>query len=123
MRTYFKFKLTAKLFIDAELSLHEIDTSLIKLLKYFAPFGPKNMRPVFISKNLQVVGTPSILRNNHLKFKVRQNGCVMDAIGFGMGDLYYRISPGESNLDIAYIVEENDYMGQSIIQLRLKDLR
>ena len=115
--------LTSKLYVDAELKLTEIDARLVKLLKYFAPFGPQNMRPIFISKNLHVVGSPSVVGNNHLKFKVRQDGRIMDAIGFGMGDLIYRIAPGEANLDIAYVIDENEFMGQTTIQLRLKDLR
>lgn len=115
--------LTSKLNIEAELKLGEIDARLVKLLKYFAPFGPQNMRPVFMSTNLRVLGSPTVVGKNHLRFKVRQDGKVMDAIGFGMGDLLYRIAPGEANLDIAYVIDENEYMGQNTIQLRIKDLR
>ena len=93
------------------------------MLKLFAPFGPQNMRPVFVSRNLQVVGSPSIVGRNHLKFKVRQHKKVFDVIGFNMGDLFYRIGPGESHLDLAYVIEENEYMGRKTVQLRAKDLR
>ncbi len=89
----------------------------------FAPFGPQNMRPVFVSNNVQVVGTPSIVGVNHLRFRIRQDNCVLDVIGFGMGELLYRLTPGDTNLDIAYIIEENEYMGRKSIQLRVKDLR
>ena len=109
--------------IDAMIQLDDIDASFIKLLKLFAPFGPNNMRPIFMSRFLQVVGSPTIVGKNHLKFKVRQNTKVFDVIGFNMGDLYYRISPGEPNLDLAYVIEENEYMGRKTIQLRAKDLR
>jgi len=115
--------LIPKLSIDAELPLSQINEKFVKLLKKFAPFGPHNMRPVFVSRNLQVVGTPIIVGKNHLKFKVRQNGCVLDVIGFNMGELFYRLSPGESNLDLAYVIEENEFMGRKTIQLRAKDLR
>jgi len=115
--------LIPKLSIDAELPLSQINEKFVKLLQKFAPFGPHNMRPVFVSRNLQVVGTPIIVGKNHLKFKVRQNGCVLDVIGFNMGELFYRLSPGESNLDLAYVIEENEFMGRKTIQLRAKDLR
>jgi single-stranded-DNA-specific exonuclease len=115
--------LVPTLSIDAEIQLDDIDQSFIKLLKLFAPFGPHNMRPVFVSRFLQVVGSPTIVGRNHLKFKVRQASKVFDVIGFNMGELYYRISPGEANLDLAYVVEENEYMGRKTIQLRAKDLR
>ena len=81
------------------------------------------MRPVFMSRNLQVVGVPQIVGTNHLKFKVRQNGVVIDAIGFNLGDLIYRLEPGEDNLDIVYGLEENEYMGRKTLQIRVKDLR
>jgi single-stranded-DNA-specific exonuclease len=81
------------------------------------------MRPVFISQNLQVVGSPRLVGKNHLKFKVRQGGKVFDAIGFDLGQLKYRLCPGESNLDMVYVIEENHYNEQTKIQLRVKDLR
>jgi len=115
--------LSPKLRIESEIRLGEINGRLFKYLKLLAPFGPQNMRPVFLSQKLQVVGTPTIVGNNHLKFKVRQDGVVLDAIGFNLGDLIYRIEPGESNLDMAYVIEENTYQGRTTLQLRVKDLR
>lgn len=123
-----KEKLTAdmlvpKLNIDCEIDLNEINPRFVQLLKMMAPFGPQNLRPVLLSRNLQVVGTPGIVGKNHLKFKVQQNGVVIDAIGFNLGDKLYRLTPGEKNLDLAYVVEENEYMGRTTLQLRIKDLR
>ncbi len=116
-------QLVPRLTIDAEISLSEIDAMFLKLLRFFAPFGPHNMRPVFVSKNLQVVGTPTLVGANHLKFKVRQSDQVFDVIGFGMGALAYRVRSGENNLDLAYVIEENEWMGRKVIQLRAKDIR
>lgn len=115
--------LIPKLSIEDEIRLGDIDHRMLKLLDLFAPFGPNNMRPVFASRNLQVVGTPIVVGSNHLRFKVRQDDRILDAIGFNLGNLLYRIAPGEKNLDIAYILEENEYMGRKTIQLRLKALR
>jgi len=115
--------LIPKVWIDSRISLSEIDEKLMALLKRFAPFGPKNMRPVFLTRNLEVVGTPRIVGTNHLKLKVRQDGIALDAIGFNMADLLYRIDSGGKNLDILYYIEENTWQGQTTLQLRLKDLR
>jgi len=115
--------LIPKLWIDAELRLNEIDGLLIKLLKRMAPFGPQNMRPIFMTRGLQVVGTPAIVGGNHLKFKVRQDGVVFDAIGFNMGDLNYRISPGANDLEMVYAIDENEWNGRTTTQLKVKDLR
>jgi len=115
--------LVPKLQIDCEIQLDDINEQFVRLLKLMAPFGPQNMRPVFLSRNLQVVGTPSIVGSNHLKFKVRQNNMIIDAIGFNLGDKLYRISPGEKNLDMVYVIEENEFLGRTTLQLRIKDLR
>lgn len=115
--------LCPKLRIESEIRLGDINSRLYKFLKLLAPFGPQNMRPVFLSQKLQVVGTPMVVGNNHLKFKVRQDGVILDAIGFNLGDLIYRIEPGANNLDMAYVIEENTYLGRTSLQLRVKDLR
>lgn len=109
--------------IDGEISLSEIDDRLYRLLNLFAPFGPQNMKPVLVSRDVEVVGTPRIVGNNHLKFRVRQKGRIFEAIGFGMGDLLYRIAPGEPNLDMAYVLEKNEWEGNSRFQLRIRDLK
>jgi single-stranded-DNA-specific exonuclease len=112
-----------KIWVDAEIMLPEITDKLVRLMNLFAPFGPQNMRPVFLSRNLNVVGSPRVVGKNHLKFKVRQGGEVYDAIGFDLGDLMYRLSPGDGKLDMVFVVEENHWNDEIRIQLRVKDLR
>ncbi|MCI0512657.1 single-stranded-DNA-specific exonuclease RecJ [candidate division KSB1 bacterium] len=114
--------LVQKLRIDSELRLGQIDGKFLNIIKQFAPFGPQNMRPVFVARNLEVVGTPSIVGKNHLKFKVRHDSATMDAIGFNLGHLIYRLAPGEKNLDMAFVIDENTWLGRTIVQLRVKDL-
>lgn len=115
--------ITPKLWIDSEVRFKEITGQLIRLINRMAPFGPQNMRPLFLSKGLQVVGNPSVVGKNHLKFKVKQDGIVMDAIGFDLGEKIYRISPGEQNVEMVYVIDENKYQGRKSIQLRVKDIR
>ena len=114
--------LVKKIIYDGEIKLSDIDERFVKILHYFAPFGPRNMRPVFKSSNLNVVGSPRIVGKNHLKFKVSQDGAVFDAIGFDLGNLLYRLSPGEKNMELLYVVEENVWNGRTQVQLRVKDL-
>jgi single-stranded-DNA-specific exonuclease len=114
--------LIPKLRIDSEIRLSQIDAKFIRLIKQFGPFGPQNMRPVFIARNLEVVGTPSVVGRNHLRFKVRQDSLVMDAIAFNLAHLKYRLAPGEKNLNMAFVIEENEFSGRVTIQLRVKDM-
>ena len=121
---------TPEIRIDLEITLSEITPWFIKLLREFAPFGPNNTRPTFLTRNLEVAGSPRIVGRNHLRFRVRQNGVVFDAIGFGLGEHIPRIPVGRRDLDCVYTVEENEWnapagsrSGDPIPQLKIKDLR
>jgi len=118
-----KEDLIQRIWVDQEVDLPEITDSTVQILNSFAPFGPQNMRPVFLTRNVQVVGTPRVVGKNHLKFRVRQGDRIFEAIGFNLGAFFYRLTPGENNLDLVYVVEENNWNGQNKVQLRVKDLR
>lgn len=116
--------------IDTEISLADITPRFMRILKELAPFGPGNPVPVFLCRDLEVVGSPRIVGKNHLKFRVRQQGAVIDAIGFGLGDLLDRIPTGRTGLDCVVTVEENTWVsasgtraGNGLPQLKVKDLR
>ncbi|MBT7616679.1 MAG: single-stranded-DNA-specific exonuclease RecJ, partial [Calditrichaeota bacterium] len=86
------------------------------------PFGPHNRHPQFVSYNLSVVGTPRIVGNNHLKFKVSQNGAVIEAIAFNRGEDIKRLQTNRI-VDLIYTIEENTWMDRSNLQLKIVDLR
>ncbi|HEX37489.1 MAG TPA: single-stranded-DNA-specific exonuclease RecJ [Candidatus Cloacimonetes bacterium] len=105
-----------------EINLQDIDEELIKWLKMFAPFGPGNMNPIFMSTDVMVVGYPYTVGMNHLKIKGKQKEKTLDMIGFNMGDLVPFLKKG-SKIDIAYSLEENNWQNISKIQGKLKDIR
>lgn len=113
-----------ELTIDGEIDLEHIDLRFWKLLTQFEPFGPGNLRPVFVSRDICIEGVPTIVGNGHLKMKVSQNGSgVFDAIGFNMHDFLPAIrNCDDNNIDIAYVLEENFWNGRRSIQMRLKDI-
>ncbi len=118
-----------ELSIDTEITLSDVTPRFARILNEFAPFGPGNMRPTFVARNLEVVGSPRVVGKNHLRFKVRQNGNIVDAIGFGLGDLIDRVAQGRQNTECVFCVEQNDYHpagtrpGEPTIQLKIKDVR
>jgi single-stranded-DNA-specific exonuclease len=115
--------------IDSELNLNQIDDEFYEYLSKMAPFGPGNLMPVFVSRNLQTYGTSRVLKNEHLKFYVQQrnepgennNFRVMEAIGWGMAENEPLINSGMP-FSIAYYIEENTYRGNTTLQLRVKDI-
>lgn len=107
--------------IDTQLSLEDIDMKFWKLLNQFEPFGPHNLRPIFVSKKVEAVGVPTIVGNGHLKMKVKQgNSGVFDAIGFNMHE--YLPFVRKDTFDMAYVVEENHWNGRRTLQIRIKDI-
>jgi len=108
--------------IDTNLELFEINDNLLEWLEKFAPFGPGNMRPTFLTKQVTIVGFPYNVGKNHLKIKVMKDGCELDLIGFNLGDYLPFLKKG-SNVDIAYSLEFNTWQGRTSIQGKLKDLR
>jgi len=115
--------LTPKLHIDAEIDLDEIDEKFIETIDTFAPFGPANMRPIFLTRNLETIGNPHVVGKNHLKMKVKKGEKVFDVIGFGFGDHAHTLAMRSVAVDLAYVAEMNHFGDQSKIQLRIKDLR
>ncbi|MFH2036834.1 MAG: DHHA1 domain-containing protein, partial [Candidatus Zixiibacteriota bacterium] len=115
--------MVAKLYIDAEIELSKIDNEMLDVIETFAPFGPQNMRPVFLTRNCEILGQPYCVGKNHLKMKVRKDEAVFDIIGFGFGDWAHKLSGRGSLVDLVFVVEYNSWEGHTRIQLRLKDIR
>jgi single-stranded-DNA-specific exonuclease len=115
--------LVPKIKIESEISLDEITSEVVGSLKRFAPFGPKNNRPNFFSRGLEVLDVPRIVGANHLKFRAGQGGVSFDAIGFNLGQHLGRVNNGSRTVEMVYAVEENEYNGRKSVQLRIKDLR
>lgn len=115
--------LIPKLNIDAELELEYITEELVDVLEKFAPFGPQNMRPVFVTYGCEIVGTPHIVGKKHLKFRVRKGEKVIDCIGFNQGDFLNKLNYRPMIIDMAYIIEYNIWNGVKRIQIRTKAIR
>jgi single-stranded-DNA-specific exonuclease len=111
-----------QLHISQEINLSEANETLLDWLELFAPFGPQNMNPIFVSKDVMVVGYPYTVGTNHLKIKTMQNNAVLDLIGFQMGDFLPFLQKG-TKVDIVYSLEKNEWQNISRIQGKLKDIR
>lgn len=110
--------------IDLDLHLQQVDWKFQRILKQMAPFGPGNMKPVFVSKEVFAASRPRVLKEAHLKMYVKQEGMEqgLPAIGFGMADYFEMISSG-MRFHLAYTIEENNFMGRKELQLVMKDVK
>jgi single-stranded-DNA-specific exonuclease len=117
--------LTPEISIDAEINLTEITPKLTRILKQFEPFGPQNMMPVFLTKNVKDTGYAQKLGadEEHLKLFVRQNNSEgMAAIGFGLGNKM-ELTTNKKPFEAVYCIDENEWNGKTSVQLRLKDIK
>ncbi len=110
--------------IDAEIQLADIRPGFYNILKQFEPFGPENLRPVFLTRNVQDFrGYSRIVKEMHLKFVIcQQNGQVVDGIGFGLAHKYGIVASGHP-FDIVYTIDENQYNGNVKLQMKVIDIR
>ena len=109
--------------IDGEMALTDINSRFMRFLEKLGPFGPGNMRPKFVSRNLSISGQPRLMGNGeHIRFIVGQNGRNYPAVGFKLSSHYEDLIRGVP-VDIAYVVEVNQWQGQSNIQLNVRDIQ
>ncbi|MGQ2984492.1 single-stranded-DNA-specific exonuclease RecJ [Flavobacterium sp.] len=117
--------LTPEISIDAEIDLTDITPKFFRLIKQFEPFGPGNMTPVFVTRNLKDTGfgKPIGSDESHLRLFVRQEGQEgFGAIGFGLASKMDLACGGEV-FEAAYSIDENVWNGEANLQLRLRDIR
>ncbi len=109
--------------IDLEINLQHIDSKLYRLLKQFEPFGPQNEAPVFMTRQVRIIGSANIVGNNHLKFTIRQGDSPgFDCIAFGLAEHFDYIQ-NQNAFDICYTIEENNWRGKKNLQLNIKAIR
>lgn len=117
--------LTPEVKIDAQISLQDIDQRLWRIMSQFAPFGPGNMTPIFMTEGLTDSGYGKCVGEDdkHLKVNVYQQGSAkFSGIGFGLGSKIHLIKDRQ-RFDAVFSIDENHWNGQVSLQLKLRDIR
>ncbi len=113
--------------IDAKITLSEITPRFYRILKQFAPFGPHNMAPVFITEDVYDAGTSRLVGKNqeHLKLDLVEpdvNSGIFTGIAFNQSHAFDLITSG-SPFDICFSIAENEFRGKTNLQLFIKDIK
>ena len=109
--------------IDAEIELTDINDKFFNILEQMQPFGPGNMRPTFVTKDVYDTGYSKVLNGNHLKLNILKDGqSPKNGVGFGMGN-YMEFMEQKETVDICYQLYANEWNNQIKIEFKLKDLR
>lgn len=116
--------LLPEVLIDVKLRFSDITAKFLRILEQFSPFGPGNLRPVFLSEGVSVAGYPRVVGNNHLLVSFKQNGTdkVFDCIGFNLGQYCEQLNK-DTKLDIVYTIDKTTRDSRTFSQFRLKDLK
>jgi single-stranded-DNA-specific exonuclease len=124
-KTIEKKILTPTITIDEKIQLLDITPKFFRILKQFAPFGPSNKQPVFLSENLKDTGYCKTVGEDdkHLKLSLKQgNSDVFKAIAFGLGDKLSLIK-NKAQFSGVFNIAENNWNGAKSIQLKLLDIK
>ena len=114
--------LIPEIIIDAEINFAEIKESLYSILNQMEPFGPENMHPVFISRKVTETGFSKILKEQHIRFVIKQQNITLNGIGFNMPGKFELLKK-KKPLDIVFTIDENEWQGNKTLQLKVIDIR
>ncbi len=114
--------LIPEIVIDAEIRFSDITPAFYNILSQMEPFGPDNMRPVFIAKKVSDTGFSKIVKEQHLRFVLRQQNITLTGIGFNMASKYPLVQSNKP-IDIVFTIDENEWQGEKNLQLKMVDLR
>jgi single-stranded-DNA-specific exonuclease len=114
--------LVPEIVIDAEIKLTDLKQSFYNIICQMEPFGPDNLRPVFVVKKVVDSGYSKIVKDQHIKFSLRQDNIVFSGIGFCLADKFHLLHL-KKQVDVVFTLEENDWNNQCHLQMKVIDLR
>jgi single-stranded-DNA-specific exonuclease len=114
--------LIPEIVIDAEISLMDIKQSFYSILCQMEPFGPDNLRPVFVAKKVYNTGWSKVVKENHIRFVLQQGTAKITGIGFNMAEKMPLLEAGKA-VDVVFKLDENEWNGEKSLQLKVIDVR
>ncbi len=113
--------LTPEITIDTEINFNALNHSFYNIISQMEPFGPENMRPVFITRNVHDTGHSRIVKDQHIRFVVKQNSIIFSGIGFNMAEKFHLLEKKQP-LDILFALDMNEWNGEKQLQLKVIDM-
>lgn len=115
-------QLIPEIVIDAELRFQDITPALYNIITQMEPFGPDNMRPVFVARKVADTGFSKIVKEQHIRFVVKQGKISFTGIGFNLAHRFPIIQQNE-NFDLVFTLDLNEWNGEKQLQLKVIDLK
>jgi single-stranded-DNA-specific exonuclease len=115
-------QLVPEIAINAVLPLDQINMQFFNIIAQMEPFGPDNMRPIFIAKNVQDTGYSKLVKEAHISFSVTQGNQTVRGIGYNMPEKIDLVKSGKP-FDIVFQLQLNEWQGNQSVQLQVIDLK
>ncbi|OQP57480.1 single-stranded-DNA-specific exonuclease RecJ [Niastella populi] len=114
--------LVPEIIIDAEVEFKDLKQAFYNIIHQMEPFGPENMRPLFVVRNVTDSGYSRVVKEQHIKFSLRQGNILFNGIGFGMARKFH-ILESKKPVDVVFTLDENEWNNEKHLQLRVIDFR
>lgn len=114
--------LIPELIINTEISFKNITDGFYKVITQMEPYGPENMRPVFITRNVTNTPWTKIVKEQHVRFVVKNENITLTGIGFNLAEKFPLLEMNKP-VDIVYTIDENEWNGETNLQLKVIDIR
>ena len=114
--------LIPELIINTEISFKNITKGFYKIITQMEPYGPENMRPVFVTRNVTNTPWTKIVKEQHIRFVVKNEDITLTGIGFNLAEKFPLLEMNKP-IDIVYTIDENEWNGETNLQLKVIDIR
>ena len=115
--------LMPRLLIDGDLTFRGITGGVAAGVASLAPFGAGNPRPVFAARGVEIIDGPRKLKERHLKMALKQDGRIFRAVAWRAAERHDFLTEHKAALDVAFSIEQNQYNGETYVELTLADLK
>jgi single-stranded-DNA-specific exonuclease len=115
-------QLTPEITINAELPLDDISLQFYQIISQMEPFGPENMRPLFIAKGVMDSGYSKLVKDLHISFNVTQGKNSVRGIGYNMPEQIKIVKCGKP-FDIVFQLQLNEWQGTQSVQMQVMDIK
>lgn len=114
-------QLIPEILINAEIQFADITDNFYNIIKQIEPFGPDNMKPVFIARNVKDAGFSKVVKDLHLRVVLKQGDKILSGIGFNLGEKMIHLQHNQP-VDLVFTIDENEWQGNTSLQLKVIDL-
>jgi single-stranded-DNA-specific exonuclease len=114
--------LIPEIIIDAIIELKDITQGFYNIINQMEPFGPDNMQPVLMLKEVTDTGYSKIVKNEHIRFVIKQDKLSITGIGFNMAHQFHLLA-NQNPVNLVCTIDENEYMGEKNLQIRVIDMK